>query len=50
MVIIEIYSGLENMELDYADIVFAHRYDMNTPIEETCRAMNYLIENGLCFY
>ena len=43
-------NSLKNMELDYADIVFAHRYDMNTPIEETCRAMNYLIENGLCFY
>ena len=38
------------MGLDYADIVFAHRYDMNTPIEETVRAMNYLIEKGLCFY
>ena len=38
------------MILDYADIVFAHNYDMNTPIEETCRAMNFLIENGLCFY
>ena len=43
-------NSLKNMELDYADIVFAHRYDMNTPIEETCRAMNFLIENGLCFY
>ena len=43
-------NSLKNMQLDYADIVFAHRYDMNTPIEETCRAMNYLIEKGLCFY
>ena len=31
-------------------LVFAHRYDMNTPIEETVRAMNYLIQKGLCFY
>ena len=43
-------NSLKNMQLDYADIVFAHRYDMNTSIEETCRAMNYLIEKGLCFY
>ena len=43
-------KSLKNMELDYADIVFAHRYDRNTPIEETVRAMNYLIEKGLCFY
>ena len=43
-------QSLKNLQLDYADIVFAHRYDMNTPIEETVRAMNYLIQKGLCFY
>ena len=42
--------SLKNLQLDYADIVFAHRYDRNTPIEETVRAMNYLIEKGLTFY
>ena len=30
-------NSLKNMQLNYADIVFAHRYDMNTPIEETCK-------------
>ena len=43
-------QSLKNMQLDYADIVFAHRYDMHTPIEETCRAMNVLIQKGLTFY
>ena len=43
-------QSLKNMQLEYADIVFAHRYDMNTPIEETCRAMNYLIKEGYTFY
>ena len=43
-------QSLKNLQLDYADIVFAHRYDRNTPIEETVRAMNYLIEKGLTFY
>jgi len=43
-------QSLKNLQLDYADIVFAHRYDMNTPIEETVRAMNYLIQKGLTFY
>ena len=43
-------KSLKNLQLDYADIVFAHRYDRNTPIEETVRAMNYLIEKGLVFY
>ena len=45
-----VHQSLKNMQLDYTDIVFAHRYDMHTPIEETCRAMNYLIEKGLTFY
>ena len=31
------------------DIVFAHRYDMNTLIEETCRDTNYLIKEGYTF-
>ena len=43
-------NSLKNLQLDYADIVFAHRYDRNTPMEETVRAMNYLIEKGLTFY
>jgi len=43
-------QSLKNLQLDYADIVFAHRYDRNTPMEETIRAMNYLIEKGLTFY
>ena len=42
-------QSLKNLQLDYADIVFAHRYDRNTPIEETVRAMNYLIQKGLLF-
>ena len=43
-------NSLKNLQLDYCDIVYAHRYDMNTPMEETVRAMNYLIEKGLAFY
>ena len=45
-----IYDSLERLQLDYIDIVYAHRYDLNTPLEETCRAMNWLIKKGLCFY
>ena len=43
-------QSLKNLQLDYADVVFSHRYDRDTPIEETVRAMNYLIEKGLAFY
>jgi voltage-dependent potassium channel beta subunit len=45
-----IYESLERLKLDYIDIVYAHRYDLNTPLEETCRAMNWLIKNELCYY
>ena len=38
------------MQLDYVDIVYAHRPDPSVPIEETVRAFNWCIENGLAFY
>ena len=38
------------MQLDYVDVVFCHRYDRCTPLEETCRAMNYVINKGWAFY
>ena len=43
-------ASLKRLQLDYVDIVFAHRYDSETPLEETCRAFNYLIDKGLAFY
>eukprot|EP00826_Nyctotherus_ovalis_P051212 TRINITY_DN6388_c0_g3_i3.p1 TRINITY_DN6388_c0_g3~~TRINITY_DN6388_c0_g3_i3.p1 ORF type:complete len:362 (+),score=99.28 TRINITY_DN6388_c0_g3_i3:122-1207(+) len=42
-------ASLERLQLDYADILFAHRYDPVTPMEETCRAFNWLIESGKAF-
>ena len=38
------------MQLDYVDVIFCHRYDRYTPLEETCRAMNWVIDNGLAHY
>ena len=43
-------NSLKRLQLDYVDIVFSHKYDMNTPMEEVCRAMNWCIKNGLAFY
>ena len=42
--------SLKRLQLDYVDIVFCHRYDRYTPLEETCRAMNYVINKGWAFY
>ena len=43
-------NSLKRLQLDYVDIVFSHKYDMNTPMEEVCRAFNWCIKNGLAFY
>jgi len=41
---------LQRLQFDYVDVVFAHRYDHETPMEETCRAFNHLIQTGKVFY
>jgi len=43
-------KSLKRMGLEYVDLVFAHRPDMHTPIEETVRAFNHLINQGKAFY
>jgi len=43
-------NSLKRLQLDYVDVVFCHRYDPRTPIEEVCRAMNYCIEKGWAHY
>jgi voltage-dependent potassium channel beta subunit len=43
-------ASLARLELDYVDLIFCHRPDIYTPIEETVRAMNFLIDHGLAFY
>jgi len=49
--IIEGMNGsLERLQLDYVDLVYAHRPDRETPIEETVRAFNHLIDTGKAFY
>ena len=36
--------------MDYVDVIYAHRYDDNTPLEETCRAFSWLIDKGMALY
>lgn len=43
-------NSLRRLELDYVDLLFCHRPDPNTPIEETVLAMDYLIRSGYAFY
>eukprot|EP01089_Gocevia_fonbrunei_P001944 TRINITY_DN1188_c0_g1_i2.p1 TRINITY_DN1188_c0_g1~~TRINITY_DN1188_c0_g1_i2.p1 ORF type:complete len:361 (-),score=89.44 TRINITY_DN1188_c0_g1_i2:99-1181(-) len=43
-------ASLKRMQLDYVDVVYAHRPDDYTPIEETVRAFNHVIDKGQAFY
>jgi len=43
-------NSLKRLQLDYVDVVYCHRYDRYTPLEETCRAMDWVINQGLAHY
>ncbi|KAJ8688805.1 hypothetical protein PTI98_013553 [Pleurotus ostreatus] len=43
-------ESLQRLQLDYVDVIFAHRPDPNVPMEEVVRAFNYVIEKGWAFY
>lgn len=45
-----VHAALERWQTDYLDLVFCHRADPNTPIEETVRAFDLLIKQGKIFY
>ena len=43
-------GSLKRLQLDYVDLVFCHRGDPNTPIEETVRAMSDMVTMGKAMY
>jgi voltage-dependent potassium channel beta subunit len=43
-------AALKRLQTDYVDLIFCHRPDPRTPIEETVRAMNTIIGSGRAFY
>jgi voltage-dependent potassium channel beta subunit len=43
-------ASLKRLQMDYVDLVFCHRPDIHTPIEETVWAMNHVINQGKAFY
>lgn len=43
-------KSLRRLQMDYVDMLFCHRADPSTPIDETVRAMDYLIKSGHAFY
>lgn len=45
-----IEKSLERLQTDYLDIYFAHRYDPETPLEETVEAFTDLVRSGVVHY
>jgi len=45
-----IEGSLRRLQLDFVDVVFCHRPDPETPIEETVWAMHNIVESGRALY
>lgn len=44
------HASLKRLGVDYIDLYQCHRFDPNTPLVETCRVMNDLINQGKVLY
>jgi voltage-dependent potassium channel beta subunit len=45
-----INASLKRLQMDYVDLLFCHRPDKETPIEETVWAMNLILQQGKALY
>ncbi len=43
-------QSLKRMGLDYVDIFYSHRFDPNTPLEETMMALDHIVRTGRALY
>lgn len=43
-------QSLQRMHLDYVDLFYSHRYDPNTPLEETLQALIDIVRQGKALY
>lgn len=43
-------QSLKRMRLNYADLFYSHRYDPNTPLEETLQALVDIVRQGKALY
>lgn len=44
------HASLKRLDVDYVDIYYCHRYDPETPIDETLRALDDLVRQGKVLY
>ena len=43
-------QSLRRMGLDYVDIFYSHRFDPDTPLEETMQALDFIVRSGRALY
>ena len=43
-------QSLKRMKLDYVDVFYSHRYDPDTPLEETMQALVDIVRSGKALY
>jgi L-glyceraldehyde 3-phosphate reductase len=43
-------QSLKRLKLDYVDIFYSHRFDMDTPLEETMSALDLIVKQGKALY
>jgi voltage-dependent potassium channel beta subunit len=46
----QIHYSLRRLHVEYVDLYQCHRYDLTTPLEETCEMMNDLVRAGKILY
>jgi voltage-dependent potassium channel beta subunit len=46
----QVHHSLRRLQVDYIDLYQCHRYDLTTPLEETCEIMNDLVRAGKILY
>ncbi len=43
-------QSLKRMNIDYVDIFYSHRFDSETPLEETMGALDHIVKSGKALY
>lgn len=43
-------QSLKRMGIEYVDIFYSHRFDPNTPLEETMMALDHIVRSGKALY
>ncbi|MCJ8007264.1 aldo/keto reductase family protein [Lederbergia wuyishanensis] len=46
----QVHNSLKRLNLDYVDVFYCHRYDQETPVDETLRVIDDLIRQGKILY